>query len=393
MKTCGEARQLTATKHMAGDQIHFRYRNNAGVDVGVFWVDQHGSEAHRGVISSDGIWHDMSSWPGHLFYFTIDGTDEVIMSYMAKEDQEEVEIEACQDTAAKAAAAQKANLLDSDRWDEFESLVTNDSPCEGTDSTTWSCVRKVSPEETKQRIATEYGFLPHDVPSGRRVGQTMDPSYGSQSQAYMINVTEYDKGYLKMKMSKKLQRILWPWYNQRLKDSVKVHESIAGGYTNIDTIPMSKIDLDFFPEQHTAIIREMKQILEWWTKTRLKHTATFGARIYHRGAMLINHVDRQDTHVASAVLQVSQSGMDENGGWPLEILHPHHPGRLEVYMQPGEMVLYEGARIHHGRPMRLKGDSFGNIFSHFSPMGWHGPSNDRNPFFDINKRKKHHSEL
>ena len=23
----------------------------------------------------------------------------------------------------------------------------------------------------------------------------------------------------------------------------------------------------------------------------------------------------------------------------------------QVYMQPGEMVLYEGARLHHGRPM------------------------------------------
>lgn len=31
----------------------------------------------------------------------------------------------------------------------------------------------------------------------------------------------------------------------------------------------------------------------------------------------------------------------------------------QVYMQPGEMVLYEGARIHHGRPMRLKGNEFG----------------------------------
>jgi prolyl 4-hydroxylase len=40
----------------------------------------------------------------------------------------------------------------------------------------------------------------------------------------------------------------------------------------------------------------------------------------------------------------------------------------QVYLQAGEMVLYEGARLNHGRPMRLKGKAFGNIFTHFAPM-------------------------
>jgi hypothetical protein len=37
---------------------------------------------------------------------------------------------------------------------------------------------------------------------------------------------------------------------------------------------------------------------------RLRHTSTFGVRVYRRGSMLIDHVDRMDTHLASAVLQV-----------------------------------------------------------------------------------------
>ena len=44
--------------------------------------------------------------------------------------------------------------------------------------------------------------------------------------------------------------------------------------------------------------------------------------------MLINHIDRQDTHIASAVLQIGQR-IDKDGGWPLEILHPHHPVRCQ----------------------------------------------------------------
>ena len=92
----------------------------------------------------------------------------------------------------------------------------------------------------------------------------------------------------------------------------------------------------------------MQDILEWWTGRRLVHTSTFGVRIYHRDSMLINHVsgawsapapavshtlpllltthtspllqvDRSDTHLASAVIQIDQK-TDENGGWPLEVM-------------------------------------------------------------------------
>jgi hypothetical protein len=51
-------------------------------------------------------------------------------------------------------------------------------------------------------------------------------------------------------------------------------------------------------------VKEMQQVLQWWTKMRLRHTSTFGVRVYRRDSMLINHVDRMDTHLASAVLQV-----------------------------------------------------------------------------------------
>ena len=87
--------------------------------------------------------------------------------------------------------------------------------------------------------------------------------------------------------------------------------------------------------------------------------------------MLIDHVDRMDTHLASAVIQVDQK-VDENGGWPLELLLAN--GTVaEVYTQPGEVILYEGAWLRHGRPMRLRGDEFANLFSHFSPLDWDGP--------------------
>eukprot|EP00972_Heterocapsa_arctica_P079852 11766082-Heterocapsa_arctica.AAC.1 len=64
---------------------------------------------------------------------------------------------------------------------------------------------------------------------------------------------------------------------------------------------------------------------------------TFGIRVYRKGSMLINHLDKKESHLASAVLQVAQQ-VPEDGGWPLEVVHPHKPGVKEVYLQPGEMV-------------------------------------------------------
>ena len=66
------------------------------------------------------------------------------------------------------------------------------------------------------------------------------------------------------------------------------------------------------------------------------------------------------------------------------------PASVSAFSQ----VLYEGARIHHGRPMRLKGDEFGNIFTHFAPLDWQGPGRvtEHNPNFDHGKRSLHHGE-
>jgi hypothetical protein len=55
--------------------------------------------------------------------------------------------------------------------------------------------------------------------------------------------------------------------------------------------------------------------------------------------------------------------------WPLVIddddYRQHH-----VILKPGDMFFYEGARLRHGRPFEFIGDSFANIFCHFSPIDY-----------------------
>ena len=295
-------------------------------------------------------------------------------------------------------------LWDVGRDKEFEALVHDHAtPCFPSDtSKAWSCVRYLSRSMISSRNRSLYGFQPGEVMmhvcyristimasknarefsfwsyllfaqvAENRLYDTFDKTYTAQIPK-IPKITPSGAGYLHMTMTDKLKEISMEWYQMRRNDSLIPHGVIAGGYTNNHVVNFDKVDLDRFRAVHSAIVREMQQVLQWWTKVRLRHTSTFGVRVYRRDSMLINHVDRMDTHLASAVLQIHQE-VDDDGGWPLEVLLPD--GRAaEVYLQPGEMVLYEGAWLRHGRPMRFKGTEFANVFSHFAPLDWRGPNN------------------
>lgn len=182
-------------------------------------------------------------------------------------------------------------------------------------------------------------------------------------------VGAFGPGFIKMTMPPTIRNALLPWFNAT-KAEASPHESV-GWFMNEDTIKMDRLNLDKYPDMRAIIVKEMQMVMQWWTQMRVRHTSTYGIRIYRRGSMLINHVDRGDTHLASAVMQVAQD-VDENGGWPLEVLLGNRSVG-EVYLQPGEIVLYEGAWLRHGRPMRFRGNEFANIFTHFAPYEWGGP--------------------
>lgn len=51
---------------------------------------------------------------------------------------------------------------------------------------------------------------------------------------------------------------------------------------------------------------DLLPLMEGWTGISLEPTACYGVRIYERGSVLANHVDRVDTHVISAIINVAQ---------------------------------------------------------------------------------------
>lgn len=288
------------------------------------------------------------------------------MEHTVSQTNKEVVISVCQSPDHPDLMVPK--LYDKGRLAEFEALSHHGRSCEGA-SEQWSCVKYTPKEQLSQRDSTLFGFSDHQEAGHRAVGETVD--HGYVKHIPQIRRVTTGPGFLVMDQTAAMQKLLKPWYDARYKDSVIVHPRIPGGYTNSHTVAMSKIDMDNFPAIRAQVVDEMQQVLQWWTNQSLKHTSTFGVRIYHRGSMLINHVDRADTHLASAVIQIAQE-VDKDGGWPLEVLTDDGDA-FEVFMQPGEMVLYEGARLRHGRPMRFRGTDFANVFSHFAPLDWEGP--------------------
>lgn len=110
----------------------------------------------------------------------------------------------------------------------------------------------------------------------------------------------------------------------------------------------------------------LKSILGEWSGEELEPTYVYGTRVYTDGSMLESHVDRYQTHIISAIINVDQK---VNEPWPLQIYDDY--GILhEVFLEPGEMLMYESSRLVHGREKPLNGDYFANIFVHYKPVFW-----------------------
>ena len=103
--------------------------------------------------------------------------------------------------------------------------------------------------------------------------------------------------------------------------------------------------------------------MEQWSHMALMPTYVYGIRRYVRGATLKVHRDRSSTHVFGATLSIAQQ-VDED--WPL-IIEDHFGRRHEITLQPGEMLLYEGERLLHGRPTPLRGEFYAGVFAHYRP--------------------------
>jgi prolyl 4-hydroxylase len=179
-----------------------------------------------------------------------------------------------------------------------------------------------------------------------------------------------EEGFKKMPIPKRLYSQIKGYLDRNTQHQQKEYN--IAGYLNNNRVATYMINIDENIRHY--VFTEMRQILEKWIDngiykgdTKLASSACYGIRRYMNGSTLQSHVDRGDTHAVSAILHIDD---DKEQDWPLQILD--HAGKLnQVLIQPGEMVLYESAKLIHGRPTPFVGKRYDNLFVHYRPSnGW-----------------------
>eukprot|EP00208_Stichococcus_sp_RCC1054_P007059 CAMPEP_0206137300 /NCGR_PEP_ID=MMETSP1473-20131121/2453_1 /ASSEMBLY_ACC=CAM_ASM_001109 /TAXON_ID=1461547 /ORGANISM="Stichococcus sp, Strain RCC1054" /LENGTH=534 /DNA_ID=CAMNT_0053530323 /DNA_START=367 /DNA_END=1971 /DNA_ORIENTATION=+ len=163
-----------------------------------------------------------------------------------------------------------------------------------------------------------------------------------------------------------------PMLYAMLKDFWEQHNRTASNenwtpdniYVNHDASRFQLVELPEIGTAKSTMFEMIRPTFEKWAGVAPQlPSAIYGVRVYTEGSVLQDHVDRSDTHIISAIINVAQD-LDEP--WPLEIVgHSMQPAH--VVMEPGDMILYEGASCAHGRPTPLKGRFMANVFLHMRP--------------------------
>jgi hypothetical protein len=209
------------------------------------------------------------------------------------------------------------------------------------------------------------GAAPGEPPSQDVIDEdTAGLLHDSVLNSHRIKRTFTEMGFAKGRLPPQLYGSIRAFYYNNRHSTA--HEDWSWSERNVNwwTAPSYMVVAPF--ELKARWQNTLKNLVEEWIGgVPLENTDIYGIREYKRGARLLSHVDREQTHAASLIINVAQTNVQED--WPLEIYD--HGGRLhEVIMEPGDILYYESARCIHGRMRPFRGDSFVNIFSHYRPV-------------------------
>ena len=216
--------------------------------------------------------------------------------------------------------------------------------------------------------------LPADEARDRtsELAQTAD----FESRANRVVRTYSPSGFAKDRVPPSVWGDMSTYYynNRRSTVTEEWYKKGKGIYVNWYEVDAAMI---FMPwDRKTKWHDALQPLVEAWANETLEKTDIYGMRVYHDGATLLQHVDREDTHALSLIINVAQSGVREP--WPVHIRDHRTDEDHEVFLEPGELLFYESARCMHGRLKPLRGDFFVNLFAHYRPNGnpnwWRQPN-------------------
>lgn len=109
--------------------------------------------------------------------------------------------------------------------------------------------------------------------------------------------------------------------------------------------------------------------------TKLTPSVMYGVRRYNRGSILHMHNDKFITHHVGSIIVVDKD-LDGQEDWPLHIVN-NQGIEDKVYLNVGDIIFYESARLLHGRPTPFLGNYYSIVMTHLSIDGYkHKPTDN-----------------
>jgi len=135
-------------------------------------------------------------------------------------------------------------------------------------------------------------------------------------------------------------------------------EYFIQGTGNSTIFPIDKV-----PHQRDIIHKQLHKLHQDWAGREIEPSYVYGIRSYKNGTVLKMHTDTIQTHHIASIISVDKD-INNSEDWGLNIID-HSGTEHIIYLEPGEMILYESAICKHGRPESFKGNFYNNLFVHY----------------------------
>eukprot|EP00439_Symbiodinium_sp_Y106_P066644 s826_g10.t2 len=175
--------------------------------------------------------------------------------------------------------------------------------------------------------------------------------------------TLHTMGYVRAgHLPKEIRQLLLSHLNKhRSRSFVEAFNPLLGNQRKAKALPL----LPEWTKKGGFIDNLLRPILEK-ASGRTMELVRVGAslRIYEEGASLMQHVDSPETPITVAMpLEANGAG----SSWHLQIGDPQGRKQRPVPLQPGQLLIYEGARLAHGRAGQLPHGDLTMAFAYYRP--------------------------
>ena len=155
-------------------------------------------------------------------------------------------------------------------------------------------------------------------------------------------------------------------YNNNMHDKWRIL-----GYWDDDQVPNTYCCYGDFATE-TLLLKMIPQI-EKYTGHKIVPTYSY-TRLYKKGDILARHKDRPACELSATInlggdpwsIYIDETGADNVINWKKNIIKENAPKGTQVFLNPGDMLVYSGCKLEHWREPYLGDLLHCQVFLHYN---------------------------